>query len=143
MAWRHLFRIDQNNPKGPASGIRFTREVQLPGSLFDNDKVKRGGGFPADVTLGLGMTLNGYLVANTMGGAVITLDRDTLKIIGTYRLGGSDELFLNAFATGSDPVFNGMHAPIKVDTQGRLMYGMAFGLVLMDTRRMEEIKTIP
>ncbi|MNO07790.1 hypothetical protein D3C81_2301370 [compost metagenome] len=45
-------------------------------------------------------------------------------------------------ATGSDPVFNGMYAPMKVDKQGRLMYGMAFGLVLMDTERMQKVEQV-
>ncbi|MNI89326.1 hypothetical protein D3C73_1467160 [compost metagenome] len=45
-------------------------------------------------------------------------------------------------ATGSDPVFNGMYAPMKVDTQGRLMYGMAFGMVLMDTNRMQKVEQV-
>ncbi|MDD2047847.1 hypothetical protein [Pseudomonas putida] len=124
---RRLFRIDQNDPKDPASGMQMTREAQLPATLFDNEKVKRGVGFPADVTLGLGMTLNGYLVANTMGGAVITLDRDTLKVIDTYRLEGSDELFLNSFATGPEVdggavyVASNQHMyRLVVDKQGKL-----------------------
>jgi hypothetical protein len=35
-----------------------------------------------------------------------------------------------------------MYAPMKVDTQGRLMYGMAFGMVLMDTNRMQKVEQV-
>lgn len=64
---RRVFRIDQNDPKDPNSGMKLTQEVQLPDALFDNEKTKRGVGIPVDTTFGMGMTLNGYLVVNTMG----------------------------------------------------------------------------
>jgi hypothetical protein len=41
--------------------------------------------------------------------------------------------------TGTDPTFNGMYAPIKVDEKGNLFYGMAFGLVRLDTSKMKRI----
>jgi hypothetical protein len=99
---RRVFRIDQNDPKDPNSGMKLTQEVQLPDALFDNEKTKRGVGIPVDTTFGMGMTLNGYLVVNTMGGTVATLDRNTLKLIDSYRIEGSDEVFLNSFATGPE-----------------------------------------
>ncbi|MNJ44861.1 hypothetical protein D3C77_399300 [compost metagenome] len=99
---RRIFRIDQNDVKNPASGMTLTHEVQLADELFDNDKARRGTGLPADVTFGLGMTLNGYLVVNTVGGTIATLDRTTLKIIDSYKVKGNDELFLNSFATGPE-----------------------------------------
>lgn len=99
---RRVFRIDQNDHKDPASGMKLTQEVQLPDHLFDNEKTRRGLNIPVDVTFGMGMTLNGYLVINTMGGTVATLDRNTLKLIDSYRVEGSDELFLNSFATGPE-----------------------------------------
>lgn len=99
---RRVFRIDQNDSKDPNSGMKLTQEVQLPDALFDNEKTKRGVGIPVDTTFGMGMTLNGYLVVNTMGGTVATLDRNTLKLIDSYRIEGSDEVFLNSFATGPE-----------------------------------------
>jgi hypothetical protein len=41
--------------------------------------------------------------------------------------------------TGSDPRFNGMYAAIKVDEQGAIMYGMAFGLVRLDISKMKKV----
>ncbi|KJK07332.1 MULTISPECIES: hypothetical protein [Pseudomonas] len=102
---RRVFRIDQNDSKDPTSGMKLTQEVQLPDALFDNERTKRGVGMPMDTTFGMGMTLNGYLVINTMGGTVATLDRNTLKLIDSYRLEGNDEVFLNSFSTG--PEVNG------------------------------------
>jgi hypothetical protein len=32
-----------------------------------------------------------------------------------------------------------MYAAIKVDPQGRILYGMAFGLVLLDTTKMKRV----
>jgi hypothetical protein len=52
------------------------RAATLPASLFDNEKIKRGKTrLPADILFGMGMTYNGYLVVNTLGGKVVTLDR--------------------------------------------------------------------
>lgn len=102
---RRVFRIDQNDPKDPASGMKLSHEVQLPDALFDNQKTQRSVGIPVDTTFGMGMTLNGYLVVNTMGGTVATLDRTTLALVDSYRIEGADEVFLNSFATG--PEVNG------------------------------------
>jgi len=35
---RRVFRIDQNDHKDPSSGMKLTREVQLPDELFNNEK---------------------------------------------------------------------------------------------------------
>ena len=32
-----------------------------------------------------------------------------------------------------------MYSPIKADSQGHIMYGMAFGLVRMDTTKMKRV----
>jgi len=102
---RQVFRIDQNDPKDANSGMRLSQKIQLPGELFSDTKVKTNLGLPADVTLGMGMTTNGFLVISTMGGTVATLDRNSLALIDSYRLQGADELFYNSFATG--PELNG------------------------------------
>ncbi|MNE21938.1 hypothetical protein D3C80_1151210 [compost metagenome] len=73
--------------------------------------------------------INGFYTSRLGEGYHIGMDLDTGKT-------------LLEIATGSDPVFNGMYAPIKVDAQGRLMYGMAFGLVLMDTNRMQKVEQV-
>lgn len=73
--------------------------------------------------------INGVYTARQGEGYHIGMDLDTGKTV-------------LEIATGSDPVFNGMYAPIKVDAQGRLMYGMAFGLVLMDTSRMQKVEQV-
>jgi len=55
-----------------------------------------------DVAFGMGMTFNGFLVINTAGGKVVTLNRDTLELIDVFAVQGEDELFLNSFATGPE-----------------------------------------
>ncbi|MNQ88434.1 hypothetical protein D3C85_1036940 [compost metagenome] len=73
--------------------------------------------------------INGFYSDRLGEGFHIGMDLDTGKTV-------------LEIATGSDPVFNGMYAPMKVDKQGRLMYGMAFGLVLMDTNRMQKVDQV-
>lgn len=100
---RQIFRIDQQDPASPTSAMTPARTVTLPTSVFDNDKVRRAGmRLPVDMLFGMGMTYNGYLVLNTLGGKVVTLDRDTLQVIDTYTVAGADELFMNSFATGPE-----------------------------------------
>ena len=131
---RRVFRIDQNDPKDPASGMKLTRETQLPDELFDNEKTKRGVGIPLDTTFGMGMTLNGYLVVNTMGGTVATLDRETLKLIDSYRVDGSDEMFFNSFSTGPEVDGGAVYVAsnqnmyrLVVDKQGKIHADEASG----------------
>ncbi|SCU86986.1 conserved exported hypothetical protein [Cupriavidus necator] len=99
---RQIFRIDQENPKDPRSAMKAPRTLVLPDNLFDNARARRGTRIPVDVLLGMGMTYNGYLVLNTLGGKVITVNRDTLEVMDVYSVAGSDELFLNSFATGPE-----------------------------------------
>ncbi|EKZ97201.1 MULTISPECIES: hypothetical protein [Cupriavidus] len=100
---RQIFRIDQLDPKSPASGMTPLRAATLPASLFDNEKIKRGKTrLPADILFGMGMTYNGYLVVNTLGGKVVTLDRNSLQVIDSYTVSGADEMFMNSFATGPE-----------------------------------------
>ncbi len=99
---RQVFRIDQENSKDPASGMKSPRAVTLPASLFDNERARQGTRIPVDMLFGMGMTYNGYLVVNTLGGKVISLNRDTLEVIDVFSAAGRDELFLNSFATGPE-----------------------------------------
>jgi hypothetical protein len=100
---RRVFRVEQENPKDPASGMKLVREAVLPASLFDNEKAKRASKrIKADALLGMGMTFNGYLVLNTLGGKVITVDRETLHVIDVFGLERDDEYFFNSFATGDE-----------------------------------------
>ncbi|TDF80748.1 hypothetical protein [Pseudomonas sp. H9] len=124
---RRVFRIDQNDPKDPHSGMTLSHEVKLPAELFNDAKVKAALNVPVDVTFGLGMTANGFLVVNTMGGTVATLDRNSLQLIDSYRLEGADELFLNSFATGSELNGGAVYVAsnqnmyrLAVDAQGKI-----------------------
>lgn len=99
---RTVFRIDSDDVKNASSPLKLTKMVTLPANLFDNDKAKHGTRLPIDMLFGLSITHNGFLVVNTLGGKVITLDRNTLDIVDTYSVAGNDELFLNSFATGAE-----------------------------------------
>ena len=99
---REVFRIDQEDPKNPTSGMKAAQVMTLPVSLFDNERPKRKSRLPVDVAFGMGMTFNGFLVINTAGGKVITLNRETLELVDTFTVQGQDELFLNSFATGPE-----------------------------------------
>jgi hypothetical protein len=99
---RRIFRIEQLDPKDPDSGMSTPAIRDIPAELYDNEKVKRGTHFGADLNLGMGMTFNGFLVLNTVGGKIITLDPKTLKIVDTFSVKGDDELFLNGIATSEE-----------------------------------------
>jgi len=100
---RQIFRIDQQDPADPMSAMKPARTVTLPAALFDNDKARRGvPRIPADLLFGMGMSYNGYVVVNTLGGKVVTLNRDTLEVIDVFSVPGRDELFMNSFATGPE-----------------------------------------
>ena len=114
---RGLIRIDNadiSDPFSPLSTPEFTR---LPDALFDNEKVSRLTIFPSDVVFGLGMSFNGYLVINTLGGKIVTLDRDTFELVDVYNAQAEDEIFSNGFSTS--PELNG--GAIYV-TSNRFMY---------------------
>ena len=99
---RQVFRIDQKDPKDPTSGMKEAKILTLPASLFDNERPKRKSRFSVDLVFGMGMTFNGFLVVNTAGGKIVTLNRDTLELIDVFTVQGQDELFLNSFATGPE-----------------------------------------
>ncbi|MFY0727301.1 hypothetical protein [Pseudomonas sp. NFX15] len=99
---RQIFRVDQVDAKNPDSAMAAPLVKVLPETLYDNEKVKRGTDFPADFNFGMGMTFNGYLVLNTVGGRVITLNPKTLEVLDVFTVEGQDELFLNAFANGDE-----------------------------------------
>ncbi|GAB3093323.1 hypothetical protein GCM10027081_13750 [Cupriavidus yeoncheonensis] len=99
---RQVFRIAQSHPGDPASAMAAPVAVTLPATLFDNDKARKGTRLPADILFGMGMTYNGYLVVNTASGKVITLNRETLAPVDVFTVAGSDEQFLNSFATGPE-----------------------------------------
>ena len=71
--------------------------------------------------------IDGYFAGRWNDRHHIGMDLDTGETVMSIR-------------TGSDPIFNGMYAPIKVDPQGNLFYGMAFGMVRMDTAKMKRVK---
>ena len=48
---RQVFRIEQEDPKNPSSGMKAARSVTLPASLFDNERAKRGTRLPVDMLL--------------------------------------------------------------------------------------------
>jgi hypothetical protein len=99
---RRIFRIEQLDPKNPDSGMSAPAIGDIPAELYDNEKVKRGTHFGADLNLGMGMTFNGFLILNTVGGKIITLDPKTLKIVDTFSVKGDGELFLNGIATSEE-----------------------------------------
>jgi hypothetical protein len=103
---RGLIRIDQADPADPYSRMLPPRQVTLPDALFDDERAKRHTIFPTDTVFGLSMSFNGHLVANTIGGRIITLDRNTLQVIDVYTAQDADEVFTNSFAT-SDEVAGG------------------------------------
>jgi hypothetical protein len=131
---RQIFRVDQLDPKKPDSGMGAPLVRVLPETLYDNEKVKRGTDFPVDFNFGMGMTFNGYLVLNTVGGKVITLDPKTLEIVDTYAVDGADELFLNGFANGDEAAGGAVYVAsnqnmyrLVVDAKGKIHSDEASG----------------
>lgn len=99
---RGLLRVDVENPEDPNSRLRNPVQITLPDDLFDDEKVRQRSIFQTDSVFGLGMSFNGYLVINTVGGIIATLDRDTLSLIDVYRAKDPHELFSNSFATSEE-----------------------------------------
>ena len=131
---RGLVRIDQTDPDNPRSRLREPLQVSLADSLFDDAKVSQRSIFATDSVFGLNMSFNGFLVANTVGGAIATLDRNRLEIIDIYRTPNSDELFTNSFATspevGGGAVYvasNRAMYRLVVDATGRIRTDVASG----------------
>jgi hypothetical protein len=117
---RGLIRISNQEPTDPFSPLADPEMTRLPNHLFDNEKVKRLTIFPSDVVFGLKMSYNGYLVINTLGGKIITLDRNTFEVVDIYEAQGQDEIFSNGFA--SSPELSG--GAIYV-ASNRFMYRLA------------------
>jgi hypothetical protein len=131
---RQVFRIEQEDPKNPASGMKLARTVTLPASLFDNERPKLASRLPVDIVFGMGMSYNGYLVVNTVGGKVATLNRETLELIDVFSAPGRDELFLNSFSTGPEAGGGAVYVAsnttmyrLVVDAQGKLHSDEASG----------------
>lgn len=99
---RGLIRIDQVDPEDPYSRLKPAQQVQLASELFDDARAKANTSFPTDTVFGLGMTFNGFLVVNTIGGKIITLDRAALSVVDVYQVAGPDEVFTNSFATSEE-----------------------------------------
>lgn len=99
---RGLLRVDVENPQDPKSRLREPLQITLPDELFDDAKVRENSIFQTDSVFGLGMSFNGYLVINTVGGIIATLDRNTLQLIDVYRAKDPRELFSNSFATSEE-----------------------------------------
>ena len=99
---RGLLRVDVEDPAVPESRLREPVQTTLPDALFDDAKVREHSIFQTDSVFGLGMSFNGYLVINTVGGVIATLDRNTLRLIDVYRAKDPRELFSNSFATSEE-----------------------------------------
>jgi hypothetical protein len=99
---RGLVRIDQEDPTDPYSCLAQPPQTTLPDALFDDEKVRRSTIFQSDSVFGLGMTFNGFLVVNTVGGRIISLDRRTFRVIDVFAPTDPAELFTNSFATSEE-----------------------------------------
>jgi len=99
---RGLLRVEVENPRDPTSRLRDPVQITLPDDLFDDAKVRQLSIFQTDSVFGLGMSFNGYLVINTVGGIIATIDRNTLKLIDIYRAKDPRELFSNSFASSEE-----------------------------------------
>ena len=124
---RGLLRIDQGDPTDPVSPLREPLQVTLPDSLFDDVKVRERTIFQTDSVFGLGMTFNGFLVINTVGGKIATLDRRSLRLIDVYRTPETEEVFSNSFATSREAKGGAVYVAsnrkmyrLVVDARGRI-----------------------
>lgn len=131
---RGLLRIDQQDPGDPLSKLAEPLQVTLPDELFDDAKVAARTIFRSDSVFGLGMTFNGFLVVNTVGGRIITLDRRTLKMIDVYRAADAAEVFSNSFATSEEAGGGAVYVAsnkrmyrLVVDARGRIQDSEAAG----------------
>ncbi len=131
---RGLIRIDQQDPRDPYSKLRAPQRVTLPDNLFDDSRAKANTIFPTDTVFGLGMTFNGFLVINTIGGRIVTLDRQSLAVIDVYHAEAADEVFTNSFATSAECNGGAIYVAsnttmyrLVVDAQGRIHTDPATG----------------
>ena len=70
--------------------------------------------------------IDGYFAGGWNDRYHIGMDLDSGKTVMTIR-------------EGSNPVFNGMFAGVKVDDQGRVLHAGAFGLMRLDTAKMKKV----
>jgi hypothetical protein len=70
--------------------------------------------------------IDGYFADHMNDRHYIGMDLDTGKTVMKIR-------------TGTDPRFNGMFSAMKCDPDGNIMFGMAFGLVRLDTSKMKRL----
>lgn len=131
---RGLLRIDQQDPGDPLSRLAAPLQVTLPDELFDDAKVAALTIFRTDSVFGLGMTFNGHLVVNTVGGRIVTLDRRTLRMIDVYRARDPAEVFSNSFATSEEAGGGAVYVAsnkrmyrLVVDARGRIQDSEAVG----------------
>lgn len=131
---RGLLRIDQQDPSDPLSRLAAPLQVTLPDELFDDAKVAALTIFKTDSVFGLGMTFNGFIVVNTVGGRIITLDRRTLRMIDVYRAQDPVEVFSNSFATSEEAGGGAIYVAsnkrmyrLVVDARGRIQGSEAAG----------------
>ncbi|MEY2776942.1 MAG: hypothetical protein RLY30_1040, partial [Pseudomonadota bacterium] len=99
---RGILRVPLQRPDDPESPFAAPIRKQFPAELFDDQRVARGTIFPRDVVFGLGMTFNGFIVVSTLGGRVMTLDRETLELRSHMQLSSFDEVITNSFATSEE-----------------------------------------
>jgi hypothetical protein len=71
--------------------------------------------------------IDGYFADRMNERHYIGMDLDTGKTVLRIR-------------TGNDPRLNGMYSAIKCDPDGNILYGMAFGLVRLDTSKMKRLE---
>jgi hypothetical protein len=131
---RGLLRIEQQDPTDPLSGLREPLQVTLPDGLFDDAKVRERTIFRTDSVFGLGMTFNGYLVINTVGGRIATLDRRSLRLLDVYTAADPQEVFSNSFATSDEAEGGAVYVAsnrrmyrLVVDARGRIHDDAAAG----------------
>ena len=98
---RGLIRIDQQDPNDPFSLLNDPVQVNLPKTLFDDQRAARNTFFPKDTVFGLSMTFNGVLVINTVSGRLITLNPKTFEILDSLLL-DNDEVISNSFSTSPE-----------------------------------------
>ena len=131
---RGLLRIDQADPANPRSPLAEPLQVTLPDSLFDDAKVRARTIFQTDSVFGLGMTFNGFLVINTVGGRIATLDRRSLELIDVYEAADPAEVFSNSFATSDEARGGAVYVAsnrkmyrLVIDARGRIRSDAASG----------------
>lgn len=97
-----IYVFTQLDTKDPRSKMKLEKQVTLPENCFNNEKLKGSPLIANDAFIGMSMTYNGYLVLNTLGGNIISLDRDTLEVKDLYKISTPDEIFCNSFSTGPE-----------------------------------------